>query len=118
MEQFPAEQKEAAPIRNLKTHPMDTIRAIAEVEGPEWFKRQDEMKKGVSDEGAYEMSLPNALERLDEGKESIVYGAGGISRWKVRRDGTVVFLKSVKAMNGERADYAAKLGFEIQELEI
>ena len=50
MEQFPGEQKEAL-IRNLKEQPADTIRAIAEVEGPAWFAAQDATEKGISSEG-------------------------------------------------------------------
>jgi hypothetical protein len=111
MEQFPGEQKEEAPVRNLKTNAADTIRAMAEVEGPEWFGQQDGIQKGVSSDGEYETSLPNALERLDEGKSSVVYGKLGFNRWYVEKDGGIAFSESHS--DPDHIAGARKHGFEI-----
>jgi hypothetical protein len=112
MEQIPGEQKEEAPIRNLKTNPADTIRAMAEVEGPEWFGQQPGIKKGVSGDGEYETSLSNALERLEQEKTSTIYGRHGINRWQIKKDGTVVFSES-HAASPDHLAKARDLGFEI-----
>lgn len=105
------EQKEEAPVRNLKTNPADTIRAMAEVEGPEWFGQQDGIQKGVSSDGEYETSLPNALERLDQGKSSIVYGKFGLNRWYIEKDGSVSFSESHSDAN--HTEKAREFGFHI-----
>ncbi len=112
MEQFPGEQKEQVPVMNLKTNPEATIRAMAEVEGPEWFSVQDAMEKGVSSEGEYATSLPNAIERLDTGAVSMVYGKGGVNRWYVGADGGVSFSES-HAESPEYIERARERGFVI-----
>jgi hypothetical protein len=103
MEQFPGEQKEEAPVRNLKTHPVDTIRAIAEVEGPEWFAQQED---------TVEQGIYSALQRLNEGKPSVIYGRYGMNRWHVKQDGAVVFSES-HAASPDHLARVRELGFDI-----
>lgn len=112
MEQFSGERKEKDPDRNLRLYPMVTIEAIAEVEGPAWLEQQERIQKGTVSEGEYTTSLSNALERAQQGKESIIYGKGGIDRWQVKKDGTVAFLESY-AESLEHVAKARELGFEI-----
>lgn len=115
MEQKPefdsVEQKEQAE-RNLLSNPMDTIRAMAEVEGPAWFATQDDVNRGVSSEGEYANSLSNALERLEAKRSSTVFGHGGLNRWFIKADGTVYFSESHAASLGHLRK-AQELGFTI-----
>lgn len=112
MEQLPDEQQEQIPVRNLLSNPADTIRAIAEVEGPTWFSTQDAIEKRTVSEGEYETSLPHALERLGNGKPSTVYGKGGVNRWYIEPDGSVSFSET-HAESAQHLKKARELGFVI-----
>jgi hypothetical protein len=112
MEQLPIEQKEQMPARNLKTHPEETIKAMAEVEGPAWFQIQIAAQEGKLNASERAISIQQALENLEKGKRTTIYGAGGKNRWFVAPDGKVSFV-GMNACSEQHLEKARELGFEI-----
>ena len=104
------------PPRNLLTHFDETVEALASIEGPRWLADQFE-----NDRERYPKNIAAAMEKLSGTKkmyaEFIVEGAGGINRWLVRPDGSVVYLQSTKAGGPEKAERARVLGFSIKQNE-
>jgi hypothetical protein len=100
--------------RNLLSHFDQTLAAMAELETPEWTREQ-----GPDEADRHRQNLANALAWLRDPRGSrgpfIVTGWGGVNRWAVHRDGTVVFLlgETSKAGTSESAARAASLGFRI-----
>lgn len=104
------------PPRNLLTNFNETLEAIASIEGPRWLAEQLE-----GDRERYPKNIAAAMEKLNGTKkmytEFIVEGAGGINRWLVKSDGSVVYLQSTKAGGPEKAERARALGFSIKQSE-
>ncbi len=114
MERIPTlETKEHLPPRNLRTYPEETIRAIAEIEGPGWMEIQQKIQEGKANPAQHPNSVPMALERLAQGERSVIYGAYGMNRWLIDTDGSVVFSKMHAASERSLAK-ARELGFEIE----
>ena len=91
---------------------MATIEAMAQVEGPGWMRRQEAIDQSSVSEGEWENSLPRALERLEEGKDTTIYGRGGLNRWFVEADGSISFSEG-HAESPEYVQRARELGFVI-----
>lgn len=99
--------------RNLLTHREDTVAAIGEIEGAAWVGSQ---KSGG------DFSVPGALEQiarlselgLDESEAAhgvyVIYGDGGLTRYRVMQSGEVLFMPFYDA-KGEKTAKARALGF-------
>lgn len=106
------EHHEERPTRNLRTDPIDTIQAIALIEGPGWMKLQLDVQEGRANPANHSNSVQAALERLQAGERAVIYGAYGINRWMVHEDGSVSFSES-HAGSQNATQKARDLGFDI-----
>ncbi len=92
--------------RNLKSHPEETLAALARVEGESWKLEQ---------KGWTSNNVDGAIAWLDDNEEEkyhssyIIYGTGGMNRYSVDPQGNVTFLKS----HG-KPERAAAEGFKIE----
>jgi hypothetical protein len=111
------EQKESAPgPRNLLTNLEETVRAIAEVEGPSWVHMQESGEQNVDaalEAIRYRMSVGPAEYDDPNPIAYTIYGSGGMNRWYVFLDGTVKFSRS-HAQSEEHIARAEGFGFEIR----
>lgn len=132
MEQRPENrERRERPRRNLLDDAVETVGAMAQVEGPQWMTEQDAVQERldedrVSDPVAVEEiahnTLAGALAHVleldtpdlagDPHKVYTIYGRGGLNRWYVYSDGSVKFSES-HAQSHEHIGTARQLGFEI-----
>ncbi len=93
------------PPRNLKTHPEETIATLVKIEGDSWNRQQ---------QGWDEYNIAGALAWLESGKKDlgyIIYGAGGMNRYRVDATGNVALLKY--SSSSEFVKLAEQEGFKI-----
>lgn len=100
-------------LYNLRINPEGTRNTIAEVEGSAWLD-MDRRSKEYSVDGAIEVLKKRVFEEEDDDEEDPIvfeiYGSGGVSRWKVRKSGKVLFSAFHDA---KKAEKARARGFEI-----
>jgi hypothetical protein len=104
-------EKREQVTRNLLTEPRDTIRGMAEIEGPDWLEAQEAVNRETTSPGEYVTSLSNAIERAKVGDPATINGKSN-NRWLVDVDGSVSFSET-HAESAEHVAKARELGFAI-----
>ncbi len=113
METSPAESKEAPHFRRLQDP--GTFEAIAQIEGPAWVQKQEELAQGHLAGGNYEGSFQQALDRAAKGKATTIIGL--LFKWLVARDGTIKFVAQQAKMGDQETqellERVRALGFDV-----
>lgn len=108
----------------------NALSRMAAVEGGEWLKQQtarpedaygffvfkkafEEMQAYCADTGSDPATLGNVEPSMFGGPlgDGAIYGSGGYSRYRVRHDGRIVFLRSWAK---GKAEAAAAAGFDVE----
>lgn len=105
-------EAEKIPPRNLLTNYRETLRAIAEIEGPAWLQDQATETTNTAREIFEHLRELDAETKQKASALFDLYGSGGRHRWIIRTDGTVEF-SAHHAIDEEKINKARKLGFNI-----